>query len=339
MSHFQTHSHMQMRAPNHRVERTCLTTTVKSTPRHASRHLPCSIIIKRMRLSIRCTALAAGIALAASTALWSGCSEPVAQKKAENQGEERPLAAAEQSPNAPDRPPPFADAEAAASISHPNIPIAAQLVASGSFLDAEIVLNAILRERPESAQAKFLLGVVYLKTQRAARALPLLEASLASGQSFTGRSHIEHFIGWANYQVGELDAAKRAFQSHVAAVPTADDSYYGLAVIALDEDRTADAQQALERALELVGTSPRRARDRAKILARLGDIEFRADRIEPAVALFEESLDLYADHVEVWGKMARALDRLGRVEAADAARAQQAAAQARFDAHARGEGE
>lgn len=298
-----------------------------------------SIIIKRMRVSIRCIALAAGIAFAAPTAMLSGCSEPVAQKKAENNGVERSGAAAEQSPNAPNPTPSFADAEVPTPITHPNLPVAAQLVASGSFLDAEIVLNAILREQPESAQAKFLLGVVFLKTQRAARALPLLEASLASGQSFQGRSHIEHFIGWANYQVGELDAAKRAFQSHVAAVPTADDSYYGLAVIALDEDRTADAQQALERALELVGSSPRRVRDRAKILARLGDIEFRADRIEPAVSLFEESLDLYADHVEVWGKLARALDRLGRVEAADAARAQQAAAQARFDARASWKGE
>jgi len=225
------------------------------------------------------------------------------------------------------------------AVTHPNIQVAAQLVAAGSFLDAEIVLNAILREQPDCAQAKFLLGVVFLKTQRAARALPLLQASLDSRQAFTGRSHVEHFIGWTNYQLGELDAAKRAFQSHVAAVPTADDSYYGLAVIALDEDRVADAQQALERALELVGSSPRRQRDRAKILARLGDIEFRADRPEPAVALFEESLQLYPDHAEVWGKLARALDRLGRTDAATEARAKQAEAQARVDARGRGEAE
>jgi len=232
-----------------------------------------------------------------------------------------------------------ANAQQPLEVTHPNLSVASQLVAVGSFLDAEIVLTAILREEPESAQAKFLLGVVFLKTQRAARALPLLQASIASGQAFTGRTHVEHFIGWANYQLGELDAAKRAFQSHVAAVPTADDSYYGLAVIALDEDRVADAQQALERALELVGSSPRRARDRAKILARLGDIEFRADRIDPAVALFEDSLALYADHVEVWGKLARALDRLGRADAAEAARKNQAAAQARLDARVRGETE
>lgn len=222
---------------------------------------------------------------------------------------------------------------------HPNLAVASQLVAAGSFLDAEIVLTAILQERPDSAQAEFLLGVVYLKTQRAARALPLLQASLASGQAFTGRTHVEHFMGWANYQLGELDEAKRAFQSHVAAVPTADDSYYGLAVIALDEDRVGDAQQALERALELVGSSPRRVRDRAKILARLGDIEFRADRIEPAVSLFEESLELYSDHVEVWGKLARALDRLGRADAAEAARVKQSAVQVRVDARGRGEAE
>jgi tetratricopeptide (TPR) repeat protein len=298
-----------------------------------------TIIIKRMRPAhIFAARTKHGAAVVAVLFLW-GCQTEVTHKTpkiGESQAAREPT---EQVATPKPKSPVSANAEQPQEMTHPNLAVAAQLVASGSFLDAEIVLTAILRDQPSSAQAKFLLGVVFLKTQRAARALPLLQASLASGQAFSGRNHVEHFIGWANYQLGELDAAKRAFQSHVAEVPTADDSYYGLAVIALDEDRVADAQQALERALELVGSSPRRARDRAKMLARLGDIEFRADRIEPAVDLFEQSLELYADHVEVWGKLARALDRLGRADAAEAARVKQAAAQARVDARGRGEAE
>jgi len=289
-----------------------------------------------MRLPTCRNALAAALMLAVAGRLLCGCKQSPPQETSKIHGIPTTDVAVDQPPPPSDQPAGSANAEASPSLCHPNLPVAARLVAAGSFLDAEIVLNAILRDKPKCAQAEFLLGVVCLKTQRAARALPLLQASLASGQAFTGRSHVEHFIGWANYQLGELDAAKRAFQSHVAAVPTADDSYYGLAVIALDEDRIADAQQALERALELVGSLPRRARDRAKILARLGDIEFRADRVESSVALFEESLALYGDHVEVWGKLARALDRLGRADAAQAARESQAAAQVRVDARGTG---
>lgn len=314
-------------------------TPMKSTPAIRPRHFRGINIIQTMRLSFGSDVRSHLAVAALPLVLALGCQSPAPPKDAVLQGYQSVEGPEQRVPINPGQPSDSAVAPTRAAVTHPNIQVAAQLVAAGSFLDAEIVLSAILREQPECAQAKFLLGVVYLKSQRAARALPLLQASLDSRQAFTGRSHVEHFIGWTNYQLGELDAAKRAFQSHVAAVPTADDSYYGLAVIALDEDRVADAQQALERALELVGSSPRRQRDRAKILARLGDIEFRADRPEPAVALFEESLQLYPDHAEVWGKLARALDRLGRTDAATDARAKQAEAQARGDARGRGEAE
>jgi len=214
-------------------------------------------------------------------------------------------------------------------VMHANLPIATQLVASGQFADAEIVLRAILKESPDCARAQFLLGVALSKQKRYDKARALLEASLASNQDFVGRKQVDHFLAWACYYLGDLEAAKRCFQSHIQAVPEADDSYYGLGVIALDEDRTTDAQVAFERSMELIGTDARHARDRAKALARLGDLDIRRDQVDHALALYEESSRLWPDHYEVWGKLARVYESMNRPQDAIAARAQQQAAMER----------
>ncbi len=216
-----------------------------------------------------------------------------------------------------------------APVSHQNLSIAVQLLTSGQFIDAEIVLRAILKESPDCARAEFLLGVAMLKQKQYGQARPLLESSLARQQDFSGRKQVEHFLGWACYYLGDLDASKRAFQSHVRAVPTADDSYYGLAIIALDEDRTSDAAVALERAMELIGTDPARNRERAKVVARLGDLEVRRENPSAAISLYEEALALFPDHYEIWGKIARLYDSEGRPADADRARKSQQAAMAR----------
>ncbi|MSR44700.1 MAG: tetratricopeptide repeat protein [Phycisphaerales bacterium] len=217
---------------------------------------------------------------------------------------------------------------------HQNLPIAAKLVRSGQFLDAEIILRSMLRESPDCARCEFLLGVAVMKTKRYGQARPLLESSVARNQQFPERIQVDHFLGWTCYYLGDLESSKRHFQSHIAAVPTADDSYFGLGVIAIDEDRTADAQLALERAIELIGMHPVRARDRAKCLARLGDIELRRDRREDALSLYEESARLCPDHGEVWGKLARVYDSLNRPAEAEAARAKQSS----FDSAGRAAG-
>ncbi len=211
----------------------------------------------------------------------------------------------------------------APGVLHQNLSVGAKLLASGQFLDAEIVLRAILKELPNCARAEFLLGVALLKQKQYAKARPLLEASLARKQDFAGRKQVDHFLGWTCFYLGDLESAKRYFQSHVGAMPTADDSYYGLAVIAIEEDRLSDAQVALERAMELIGTAPDRNKDRAKVLARLGDLEIRREKTAEALALYEEAATLWPDHYEVWGKLARVFDTLNRPADAVQARAKQ----------------
>ncbi len=204
-------------------------------------------------------------------------------------------------------------------VDHPNVPVIQRLVLSSQFPQAEIVARAALRETPECARVQFLLGVAVQKQKRYAEAREALNAAQASGQQFPEARQVDHFLGWANYYLGDLTLAKRHFQSHVGAVPTADDSWFGLGVVAIEESRLGDAESALQRALDLAGDGLPGRPMRAKALVRLGDVAVLRDRFVDAVDLYEESISIRPDQQEVWTKLARAYERVDR--AADAAAA------------------
>lgn len=206
---------------------------------------------------------------------------------------------------------------------HPNVPVIQRLVLSSQFPQAEVVARAALREAPDCARVQFLLGVAVQKQKRYAEARDLLAAAQQSGQSFPEARQVDHFLGWTNYYLGDLTLAKRHFQAHVGAVPTADDSWFGLGVVAMEESRLGDAESALQRALDLAGDGLPGRPTRAKVLVRLGDVALMRDRFADAVDLYEEALSIRNDQPEVWTKIARAYERVDR--AADAAAARERA--------------
>ena len=208
-----------------------------------------------------------------------------------------------------------------AFVDHPSVPVVQRLLLSSQFAQAEVVARAALREKPECARASFLLGVAVQKQKRYAEARDLLVAAQASGQPFPEARQTDHFLGWANYYLGDLALAKRHFQSHVGAMPTADDSWFGLGVVAIEESRLGDAEGALQRALDLAGDGVPGRPMRAKTLVRLGDVAVLRDRFADAVDLYEEAVSLRPDQPEVWTKLARAYERTNRADDASAARA------------------
>lgn len=221
-------------------------------------------------------------------------------------------------PNVGASPPPrVTDAQ---FVDHPNIPVVQRLVLSSQFAQAEIVARAALRESPGCARATFLLGVAVQKQKRYSEARDLLVAAQSSGQSFPELRQVDHFLGWANYYLGDLALAKRHFQAHVGAVPTADDSWFGLGVVAIEESRLGDAESALQRALDLAGDGLPGRPMRAKALVRLGDVAVMRDRFADAVDLYEEAVSIRPDQPEVWTKLARAYERVDRASDAASAR-------------------
>lgn len=204
-------------------------------------------------------------------------------------------------------------------VDHPNVAVIQRLILSSQFPQAEIVARAALKERPDAARVLFMLGVAVQKQKRYAEARSALEQACATGQRFPERAQVDHFLGWANYYLGDLPKAKTHFQAHVGAVPTADDSWFGLGVVALEENRLGDAESALERAMDLAGDGLPGRPMRAKALVRLGDVAMLRDRFADAASLYEEALELRPDQREVWTKLARAYERSGRPDDARSA--------------------
>ena len=210
-------------------------------------------------------------------------------------------------------------------VNHPSVAVIQRLVLSSQFPQAEIVARAALRESPGCARVQFLLGVAVQKQKRYAEAREHLRGAQESGQQFPELRQVDHFLGWANYYLGDLALAKRHFQAHVGAVPAADDSWFGLGVVAIEENRLGDAESALQRALDLAGDGLPGRPMRAKALVRLGDVAVMRDRFADAVDLYEEAVSIRPDQAEVWTKLARAYERVER--AADAASARERARQ------------
>lgn len=212
-----------------------------------------------------------------------------------------------------------------------RLSVVRRLLRDGQFAAAIPVAQAAVAAAPEDLRARFFLGLCLHKSKRYAEALPLLEAVAADpAPGFPEAPHAVHYLGWCRYYLGDLPGARAAFQAHANAFPNYDDSHFGLGLVAFDEDRTAEAEQSFRRALELLGDQQGAARERAKNLARLGDVLLRQERLAEAEQSYRRAVELFEDHYEAWAKLARLLDRLGRADEAAAARAKQAAVMARL---------
>jgi tetratricopeptide (TPR) repeat protein len=192
--------------------------------------------------------------------------------------------------------------------------------------------------QPGSARAAFYVGLSFHKQKRHAEALAFLErAEAAPDSEFPEAPHVPHYLGWCRYYLGDLAGAHRAFEAHAAAFPGYDDSQFALGLIAFDRDELDEAEHRFRRALELLqraagDAAAGTARERAKCLARLGDVALRRGDLESAERDARAAVELWPDHHEAWAKLARVLDRQGRAGAAAAARSQQQAALARIAA-------
>ena len=208
-----------------------------------------------------------------------------------------------------------------------------QLLRGSEFAAAERVARVLAKERSGDPRAEFYLGLALHKEKRHAEALDHLErASGAPVGAFPEAPHVVHYLGWCRYYLGDLEGARAAFTAHANAFPNYDDSHFGLGLVAIDEDRPADAEASFRRALELLNEQQGAPRDRAKNLARLGDVLLRQDHLAEAEQCYRRSVETLETNGEAWSKLARVLDRLGRPGEAADARARQAAIKARGSA-------
>ena len=172
-------------------------------------------------------------------------------------------------------------------------------------------------------QAEFLVGLSY----HDAELYELAEPHFARARELEpGYLATYYYHGFALWNLGRIDEARAAFERYLAAEPEKPDALFGLALVALEEDRVDAAEELLGRAIERTqarlrpGPEGDDARsDLSRYYARLSDIHLRRDELEKAREELERSVALWPDHYEAWHKLHRVLTRLG--DAPGAARA------------------
>jgi Flp pilus assembly protein TadD len=198
---------------------------------------------------------------------------------------------------------------------------ALRMLGKGALDGARQTAQTVLKAKPDCDRAAAIEGIVLNKMKRYEEAKPLLERARDSKQPFPEQKHAAHFLGWCHYHLGELSAAQKAFELHLAVVPNEPDSTFGLGLVALGEDRLDDADRYLAKALEGFSKPRDSAVDRARVLTRMADVSLRRDDPAAAEALLRRAIEASPVQHETWSKLARVCDRLGKVQEADAARA------------------
>lgn len=200
----------------------------------------------------------------------------------------------------------------------PRLDSVGRMLQSGQFGAAELTCMTVLKERAGMGRAEFLLALAITKQKRYEEAKVHFLRSLATEQKFIERPHTPHFLGWCHYHLGEMDDAQRRFEEHLMAVPNEPDSTFGLAVVAIAQDRTDDASRLLHAAFIAFGID--KPRDQARVLVRQSDLAMRANDATKAEELLAQAATLAPTFPEIWAKTARVKDRLGKTAQAEIAR-------------------
>jgi len=188
----------------------------------------------------------------------------------------------------------------------------------GYFDQAEASFQQALRDDPESAEALYGLGSVYLKQKKNAAARESFERALKLPASYPDtapnawnnlgllatregrmaeatqyfqealRLSPNHFIALENLgnayrQQGNWDEARKALSNAVAVKPDDPEANYNLGMVFAQLDHTDEAHDYLQRALKLRPAYP-------EALNNLGVLYLRTRRRDQAVASFEQSI-------------------------------------------------
>jgi len=132
--------------------------------------------------------------------------------------------------------------------------------------------------------------------ERLARALPF--PGVTDTIDF-GRNYLAY--GSAFFQRGYLNQAAASFQIALRDDPSSAEALYGIGSVYLDQQKTAEAREAFERALKLRASYPETL---ANSWNNLGLLDAREGRTGEAVGYFQQALKLSPDHLI-------ALDNLG----------------------------
>ena len=171
------------------------------------------------------------------------------------------------------------------------------LISRGRLVGARMMLASHLETMPDDPAATFLLGITHHRERSYAVAAPLLERALELEPDILVA---HHFLGWAHFHLGDLDAAAASFQSHMRLQPGEPDTNFGLGLVAIERGDFPLARTHINDCIRMIlameENAPERfaarARDLGKCYARLGDIAFAEGDFETARTELERGFSI-----------------------------------------------
>jgi tetratricopeptide (TPR) repeat protein len=219
--------------------------------------------------------------------------------------------------------------EPARSKLDPQLNDAFHAIKAAHFAEARQGAEAYLR-LPAAAhpgQAYFIIGLSYHQQQLYETARAQFAHAIELEPDYA-TSYV--YYGFALFNLGRLDDAKHAFDTNLARRPEEAEALFGWGLVALEQDRVSDAEQAFNRAIGSVESKLKTAssaasgglrKDLARYEARLADVYLRRDDQQAARTALERSVELWPDYYEPWHKLARVLQRLGDAAGSERAEA------------------
>ena len=203
-------------------------------------------------------------------------------------------------------------------------PLRPALLATDAVAGRALVEEYLRRPAALRYQAEFVLGCLDQRAKNYAAAKAHFEQALAQAPDYHAPWH---FLGFANYYLGEVQAARHAFEEHLESSPEEGESWFGLGLADLDLGRVADAERDFRKSIEcneaLRAADPAqrsRAREISKARVRLSDVLVAQADLAGAREQLEQASRLWPSQVETWFKLSQVLERLGDAAAAEQAR-------------------
>jgi tetratricopeptide (TPR) repeat protein len=178
---------------------------------------------------------------------------------------------------------------------------------AGRLVEAKVALEAVAARDPRHVDARYILGLVYLRGERYEQAASWLRAAIAIAP---GEAKLHYSLGLALAERGDRAAALEAQGRATALAPRFAPAHYEIAVLHAEGGEDGAAESALARA---IAADARHGKAHLK----LGIVLLRRDAAADAARALEAAARLLPEDPAPRQALARAYRRLGREADAD----------------------
>ena len=174
-----------------------------------------------------------------------------------------------------------------------------QLLGRGERKAAVQALHRILSEHPDNVDARLLLGSILTEDGEGDEALSQLKEAV---RLRPGSAEAHHALAEAYHAFEQPERARKEYERTIAINPTFPPAQAALGEILFQAREFPAAAQHLDRALQLLGSSP----DAAEPHYLRAKVDSEANELRHAIAHLESAVSLRPDFAEAWSDLGQA---------------------------------